>query len=118
MEEEKRNKSLERLKQIAQDKNAEWLGYSNINAIIDALDYIKELKEYLEVAAAANRMQYDFGWKACESKSIFRETIENQLKELERQEKQELKGLKGQDRYFVKQLYMAKKNTYKKILEG
>ena len=31
-------------------------------------------------------------------------------------EKQELKGLKGQDRYFVKQMYQYRKDSLQKIL--
>lgn len=42
--------------------------------------------------------------------------IEEELKKLDKKEKQELKGLKGQDRYFVKQMYQYRKDSLQKIL--
>lgn len=48
-----------------------------------------------------------------EWKSLVKEKIE----ELNKQEKQELKGLKGQDRYFVKQMYQYKRSVLQELLE-
>lgn len=45
-------------------------------------------------------------------------SIEEELKELDKKEKQELKGLKGQDRFFVKQMYQYRKDSLQKILGG
>lgn len=45
--------------------------------------------------------------------SLVGETIE----ELNKKEKQELKGLKGQDRYFVKQIYQYKRSVLQELLE-
>lgn len=36
----------------------------------------------------------------------------------EEKRKQELKGLKGQDRFFVKQMYQYRKDSLQKILGG
>lgn len=44
-------------------------------------------------------------------------SIEEELKELDRKEKQELKGLKGQDRFFVKQMYQYRKDILQELLE-
>jgi len=43
--------------------------------------------------------------------------IKEKIKELDKIEKQELKGLKGQDRYFIKQIYMYKRNTLQELLD-
>lgn len=47
---------------------------------------------------------------------ILVEKIENKLKELHNKEKEELKGLKGQDRYFVKQMYQAMRKPLEELL--
>lgn len=51
------------------------------------------------------------------NKLIARELLENKLKELDKQEKEELKGLKGQDRYFVKQMYQYARKPLEEILK-
>lgn len=45
-------------------------------------------------------------------KSLIKEKIE----ELKQQEKEELKGMKGQDRYFVKQMYQYKIQVLEELL--
>ena len=42
--------------------------------------------------------------------------IREKIEKVEREEKIELKGLKGQDRYYVKQEFMYKKNILKELL--
>lgn len=42
--------------------------------------------------------------------------IKNKIEELNKKEKEELKGLKGQDRYFVKQMYQYMKKPLEEIL--
>ena len=49
--------------------------------------------------------------------NISKTRIANEIKELDKKEKQELKGLKGQDRYFIKQMYQSKKSVLQKLLE-
>lgn len=44
-------------------------------------------------------------------------SIEEELKELDKKEKQELKGLKGQDRFFIKQMYQYKRSVLQELLE-
>ena len=44
------------------------------------------------------------------------EKIENNIEELKQQEKEELKGMKGQDRYFVKQIYQYKIQVLEELL--
>ena len=43
--------------------------------------------------------------------------IQNKIKEIDKKEKEELKGLKGQDRYFVKQMYQYMRKPLDEILE-
>ena len=43
--------------------------------------------------------------------------VEEMIEELNKKEKQELKGLKGQDRYFVKQMYRYKRKILQELLE-
>ena len=43
--------------------------------------------------------------------------VEEKIEELNKKEKQELKGLKGQDRYFVKQIYQYKRSVLQELLE-
>lgn len=44
--------------------------------------------------------------------------VEEKIEELNKKERQELKGLKGQDRYFVKQMYQYKRSVLQELLEG
>lgn len=46
-----------------------------------------------------------------------KQKIENKIEELNKKEKQELKGTKGQDRYYIKQQYMYKKNVLEELRE-
>ena len=43
--------------------------------------------------------------------------VEKELIQLNKDEKKELKGMKGQDRYFVKQQYAAKREILEKVLK-
>lgn len=43
--------------------------------------------------------------------------IQNTLEDINKKEKEELKGLKGQDRYFVKQMYQYMKKPLQELLE-
>jgi len=72
----------------------------------------KELKE--EVKEYEKQLDLDYVEENYISKSKLKEKIE----ELKKEEKQELKGLKGQDRYFIKQIYQAKRIVFEEILEG
>lgn len=49
--------------------------------------------------------------------SISKEVIEEKIEELIKKEKKELKGTKGQDRYFIKQMYAHKRKSLEELLE-
>ncbi len=44
--------------------------------------------------------------------------VKDKIEKLNKKEKEELKGLKGQDRYFVKQIYQYEKKSLQELLEG
>lgn len=86
---------------------------------IRAIENIINRNRYLETKAAAKINNEIDNIKV----EIFKNYIpvslvEEELKELDKKEKQELKGLKGQDRFFVKQMYQYRKDSLQKILGG
>lgn len=48
---------------------------------------------------------------------ISKEKIKNKIEELNKKEKKELKGMKGQDRYFVKQTYQNKRMILQELIK-
>lgn len=69
---------------------------------------LKENEEYLK------QLDLDYVDNNYISKSKVKEKIE----ELNKKEKEELKRMKGQDRYFVKQIYQNKRIILQELLEG
>lgn len=49
--------------------------------------------------------------------SIPKSKVKELLEKLDKEEKQELKGAKGQDRYFIKQIYSAKRSSIEDLLQ-
>lgn len=85
---------------------------------IRAIENIINRNRYLETKAAAEINNEINNIKV----EIFKNyipisSIEEELKELDKKEKQELKGLKGQDRFFVKQMYQYRKYSLQGLLE-
>lgn len=85
---------------------------------IRAIENIINRNRYLETKAAAKINNEIDNIKV----EIFKNYIpvslvEEELKELDKKEKQELKGLKGQDRFFVKQMYQYRKDSLQELLE-
>ena len=56
-------------------------------------------------------------WNKVVEESIPKQKIRDKIEELEKEEKQLLKGTKGQDRYNIKQEYMYRINVLKELLE-
>lgn len=86
--------------------------FNALNSAITALkenqaykDRIKELKEDRDTLR-------DLYWNCCIPKSFVKEKLE----ELDKQEKTELKGMKGQDRYAVKLEYQNKRSILQELL--
>lgn len=55
--------------------------------------------------------------KILRTKYISRDEIEDKIRSLNKQEKEELKGTKGQDRYYIKQKYMYQRNILQELLD-
>lgn len=56
-------------------------------------------------------------WNKVVEESIPKQKIRDKIEELEKEQRQLLKGTKGQDRYNIKQEYMYKINVLKELLE-
>lgn len=107
--------------QLGSEDYGEWgalrleqrLAISNLLDQLDSADaYIRQLEKENKVLIDTSRNMLDVTINHYIPKSVIREKIEK----VEREEKIELKGLKGQDRYYVKQEFMYKKNILKEIL--
>ena len=48
---------------------------------------------------------------------ISKEKVKDKIEELNKKEKEELKGMKGQDRYFVKQTYQNKRMILQELIK-
>lgn len=85
------------LKENEELKNKLSLKQFDINVVYN--DYLEKLNEYKE-------------------NSIPIQKIKDKIEELNKKEKKELKGMKGQDRYFVKQTYQNKRMILQELLES
>ena len=73
-----------------------------------------------------NKSEYHIKAMLCNSIKMYRKKIENdfipkskvkeKIEELDKEEKRELKGTKGQDRYYIKQKYMYKRKVLEELL--
>ena len=77
---------------------------------------IKENKELKEIRDSL-LWQKNFDTKILDEDYIPKSKVKEKIEELKKEEKQELKGLKGQDRYFIKQIYQAKRIVLEELLE-
>ena len=75
----------------------------------------KNIEELKEIANKdwGERCRLTFKLEDCINKDKIREKI----KELDKKAKQQLKGVKGQDRYFIKQIYHSKRSFGEELLE-
>lgn len=55
--------------------------------------------------------------KAIKANYILKSKVKDKIEELNKKEKEELKGMKGQDRYFVKQTYQNKKMILQELIK-
>ena len=53
-----------------------------------------------------------------QANSISKDKVKEKIEELDKEEKRELKGTKGQDRYYIKQKYMYKRKVLEELLRG
>lgn len=75
---------------------------------------IKELEERIKIYALnGDNIKLELYIK---NNYIPKSLIKEKIEELKQQEKEELKGMKGQDRYFVKQIYQYKIQVLEELL--
>ena len=76
-----------------------------------------ELRKIKEISSNITKEDIDRTIKEAEKKYISVQKIEDEIKELNKEEKEELKGLKGQERYFIRQIYQYEKIALQKLLK-
>lgn len=80
----------------------------------------EELSQYKRIDKLVNNItpeEVDTAIKRASEQFIEVSKVEKELIQLNKDEKKELKGMKGQDRYFVKQQYAAKREILEKVLK-
>lgn len=99
---------------IKQSDNLE----ENIETVLDLYKKQKEKNKELEEKDIASSKVIVEQCDYIQNKSISIEKIIKSIKILNKLEKQELKGTKGQDRYYIKQKYMYTRNSLQDLLES
>lgn len=86
--------------------------------VINAIEHI--LSEYKKVLKENGELNYKLHSKkiALEiyNRYIPKSKVKEKIEELDKEEKRELKGTKGQDRYYIKQKYMYKRKVLEELL--
>ena len=80
----------------------------------------EELSQYKRIDKLVSNItpeEVDTAIKRASEQFIEVSKVEKELIQLNKDEKKELKGMKGQDRYFVKQQYAAKREILEKVLK-
>lgn len=96
-----RKKDKERIKELEEENSQ----YKTIKEIVDD---IRNTMTEEELKQAIKDVEIDF---------ISLGLIKKKIEELNKEEKEQLKGLKGQDRYFVKQMYQYQRKSLQELLE-
>lgn len=109
------------------EKYTKWETYGERNLekdIITVLELLKETQmknESLEELLQGNLYEmykyYRDLANSYQGDCISKEKVKDKIEELNKKEKEELKGMKGQDRYFVKQTYQNKRMILQELLE-
>lgn len=63
-----------------------------------------------------NELEKDL-FENCSNYVISKQKVKDKIEKLNKKEKEELKGMKGQDRYFVKQTYQNKKMILQELIK-
>lgn len=63
-----------------------------------------------------NELEKDL-FENCSNYVIPKQKVKDKIEELNKKEKEELKGMKGQDRYFVKQTYQNKRMILQELIK-
>lgn len=87
----------------------------NIEKLQKENEYYKECLEV--VSKHLDNIDYDQILFAIYEYYISKQKVKDKIEELNKKEKKELKGMKGQDRYFVKQTYQNKRMILQELIE-
>lgn len=109
------------------EKYTKWETYGERNLekdIITVLELLKETQmknEKLEELLQGNLYEmykyYRDLANSYQGNCISKEEVKDKIEELNKKEKEELKGMKGQDRYFVKQTYQNKRIILQELIK-
>ncbi len=80
------------------------------------LNLIEKYREQIELFKNANNNACTIIQEVINKNYISKDKIREKIEELDKKQKEELKGTKGQDRYNIKQEYMFKKNILQSLL--
>lgn len=95
--------------------------YRILETVCKALDLVIKLQkenEYYKLLLDINKnfkidkKNGNYKWNVIEIQKV-----KDKIEELNKKEKEELKGMKGQDRYFVKQTYQNKKMILQELIK-
>ena len=109
------------------EKYTKWETYGERNLekdIITVLELLKEtqmknetLEELLQGTLYEMYKHYRDLANSYQGNCISKEKVKDKIEELNKKEKEELKGMKGQDRYFVKQTYQNKRMILQELIK-
>ena len=109
------------------EKYTKWETYGERNLekdIITVLELLKEtqmknetLEELLQGTLYEMYKHYRDLANSYQGNCITKEKVKDKIEELNKKEKEELKGMKGQDRYFVKQTYQNKRMILQELIK-
>ena len=109
------------------EKYTKWETYGERNLEEDIITVLKLLKETqmknesLEELLQGNLYEmykyYRNLANSYQGNCISKEKVKDKIEELNKKEKEELKGMKGQDRYFVKQTYQNKRMILQELIK-
>lgn len=88
-----------------------------LQAIENLINRNKELEEFIIKYYDEIRKEYEGLINHKLIDYIPKSKIKEKIEELDKEEKRELKGTKGQDRYFIKQIYQYKRKVLEELLQ-
>lgn len=88
-----------------------------LQGLLDLYKQEKEKNKELQYKLELKKIDNKYNQEERDEETIPKYKIREKIKELEKKAKQELKGVKGQDRYFIKQIYHSKRSFLKELLE-
>ena len=116
---------IEKIKHLIKSSNdrTDLLSYldektkESLQGLLDLYNKEKEKNKELQYKLELEKIDNKYNQEERDEETILKYKIREKIKELDKKEKQELKAVKGQDRYFIKQIYHSKRSFGKDLLE-